>query len=104
MIGLYEIARFHLDGVNIDTILADGHLSHHELISIIYYLFIIDIVDDWLQELFPDEQEIVKLRIFEKRTFDNISVQLGYCNHSSVVRKYKTIISKIRELADKDYE
>ena len=35
---------------------------------------------------------------FENKTFDLISIHVGYANHSSIVRKYKNIINKVRKL------
>ena len=51
-----------------------------------------------IKELLPDELEIISLRNFENKTFDLISIHVGYANHSSIVRKYKTIINKVRKL------
>lgn len=50
------------------------------------------------KELLPDELEIIALRNFENKTFDLISIHVGYANHSSIVRKYKSIINKVRKL------
>lgn len=57
----------------------------------IYYSHIINIVDSWLKSLFPDEQEIIILRILKNQTYNHIAFQIGYLNHSSVIRKYKGI-------------
>lgn len=35
---------------------------------------------------------------FENKTFDLISIHVGYANHSSIVRKYNSIINKVRKL------
>ena len=59
----------------------------------IYYSHIINIVDSWLKSLFPDEQEIIILRILKNQTYNHIAFQIGYLNHSSVIRKYKGIIN-----------
>ena len=61
----------------------------------IFYSYIVYIVDFWLNSLFPDEQKIIFLRIFEKKTYNHIAFQIGYLNHSSVIRKYKGIINKL---------
>ena len=61
----------------------------------IYYSHIINIVDSWLKSLFPDEQEIIILRILKNQTYNHIAFQIGYLNHSSVIRKYKGIINKL---------
>ena len=61
----------------------------------IFYTYIVYIVDFWLNSLFPDEQKIIFLRIFEKKTYDCIAIETGYSNHSSIVRKYKKIVKKI---------
>lgn len=58
----------------------------------IYYSHIINIVDSWLKSLFPDEQEIIILRILKNQTYNHIAFQIGYLNHSSVIRKYKGIL------------
>ena len=34
-------------------------------------------------------------KITRKRSFDYISIQFGYANHSSIVRKYNDILKKI---------
>ena len=59
----------------------------------IYYSHIINIVDSWLKSLFPDEQEIIILRILKNQTYNHIAFQIGYLNHSCVIRKYKGIIN-----------
>ena len=61
----------------------------------IYYSHIINIVDSWLKSLFPDEQEIIILRILKNQTYNHIAFQIGYLNHSSVIREYKGIINKL---------
>ena len=66
----------------------------------IYYSHIINIVDSWLKSLFPDEQEIIILRILKNQTYNHIAFQIGYLNHSSVIRKYKGIfINKLFKYA-----
>ena len=63
-----------------------------------FYSHIVSKVNYWLKELLPDELEIIALRNFENKTFDLISIHVGYANHSSIVRKYKSIINKVRKL------
>ena len=53
-----------------------------------------------LKELLPDELEIITLRNFEKMSFDLISIHVGYANHSSIIRKYRKIIDKVRKMND----
>ena len=60
------------------------------IICIIYILFL----------LLPDELEIITLRNFEKMSFDLISIHVGYANHSSIIRKYRKIIDKVRKMND----
>lgn len=99
MLTLYPIAKIHLNEIEmIKQIHNEEGLPKHEKYSKDYYSFIICIVDYWLNYLFPDEIEIVTLRIFKKMTFDYISIQLGYSNHSSIVRKYRNILNKICQL------
>lgn len=99
MLTLYPIAKIHLNEIEITKQIHNGEkLSKYEKHSKDYYSFVICIVDYWLNYLFPDEVEIIKLRVFNKLTFDYISIQLGYSNHSSIVRKYKSILNKISQL------
>ena len=99
MLTLYPIAKIHLNEIETTEQLNTGKgLAKHEKYSKDYYAFIICIVNYWLNSLFPDEIEILKLRIFKKMTFDYISIQLGYSNHSSTVRKYRNILKKISQL------
>ena len=44
----------------------------------IYYSHIINIVDSWLKSLFPDEQEIIILRIFKNQTYNHIALDISY--------------------------
>ena len=67
----------------------------------ILHSYIVYIVDFWLNSLFPDEQKIIFLRIFEKKTYDCIAIETGYSNHSSIVRKYKKIVKKIYNIHNK---
>ena len=60
-----------------------------------HYLFIIEISDKWLSCCTYDEIEIIKLRYFENKSYDYISIRLGYKNHSSVIRKSNSIIRKM---------
>lgn len=88
---LYPIAKIHVKELdNVRLLSSNEYCSEYN-----YYSHIIEIVDLWLERLYPDEIELLMLRICLKKTFDNIAVQLGYANHSSVVRKYKQIIFKI---------
>ena len=59
---------------------------------------IINIVHSWINNLLPDEIEIIERRIIDKNTYDIIAIQLGYANHSSVIRKYKSILNKLSSL------
>ena len=52
-------------------------------------------VHSWINTLLPDEAEIIQKRIIDKKAFDFIAIQLGYANHSSVIRKYKNILNKL---------
>ena len=56
--------------------------------------------NNWMKELLPDELEIITLRNFEKMSFDLISIHVGYANHSSIIRKYRKIIDKVRKMND----
>lgn len=105
MLTLYPIAKIHLNEIEMIKQIRNGEkLSKYEKHSKDYYSYIICIVDYWLNYLFPDEVEIVRLRVFNKLTFDYISIQLGYSNHSSIVRKYKSILKKISQFEVKCHE
>lgn len=99
MLALYPIAKVHLSEIEmISKIRKEGKLSECEKLFKDYYSFVISIVDCWLNVLFPDEIEIIRLRKFNKKTFDYIAIQCGYLNHSSIVRKYKRALNKISQL------
>ena len=72
--------------------------NKYEKNDYLYYLHIVSIVDNWMKELLPDELEIITLRNFEKMSFDLISIHVGYANHSSIIRKYRKIIDKVRKM------
>lgn len=67
----------------------------------VFYSYIVHIVDFWINSLFSDEQEIIILRIFERKTYDCIALKIGYSNHSSIIRKYKEILKKIYNIHNK---
>lgn len=91
---LYSIAKLHLEEMEHDSLTVANEM--HELqINYIYYKYIVKLVDLWTSQLLPDEIEIIELRTRKKKTFDDISITLGYANHSSVIRKYHEIIHKI---------
>lgn len=96
-LNFYSIAILQLKTLGQDKILKNN-LSTIENNSIFYYSHLIKLVDFWLSHLLPDEVEIIESRIFKKKTFDLIAIELGYANHSSVVRKYQSIIHKLSEI------
>ncbi|MCR1961044.1 hypothetical protein CWE04_08065 [Thomasclavelia cocleata] len=97
---MYPIAKNHLleleQSFNLSNFQTDFSRNYY------YYSYIVDKVNLWIDNLLPDEKEVIMRRIFLKQTFDYISIQLGYANHSSVDRKYKKIINKIRDLGGND--
>ena len=92
---LYSVAKIHLIEIEREEQFCIEKKEKGESNIFNYYSHIVFLVDSWLELLFPDEIEILKLRVFNRQTFDNISIKLGYANHSSVVRKYEKIIYKI---------
>lgn len=60
-----------------------------------HYMFIVNISKLWMSQCTNDEKEIIRMRFFERKRYDYISTQLGYKNHSSVIRKSKEIIKKL---------
>lgn len=60
-----------------------------------HYFFIVNISEFWMSNCTNDEIELIKMRFFERKNFDFISIQLGYKNHSSVIRKSNNIIKKL---------
>lgn len=62
-----------------------------------FYSFIIEHVEQWFTFLEYDELEIIKDKHLKNLTFDQISINNHYANHSSIVRKYKSIINKIKQ-------
>ena len=95
-LNFYSIAKLHIDILN--QALQFKELNDHEKNEYMFYSHIVSKVNYWLKELLPDELEIIALRNFENKTFDLISIHVGYANHSSIVRKYKSIINKVRKL------
>lgn len=93
---LYSIAKLHLNELERKLLInAEDDISDFEKSSYHYYSYIINLVHSWINDLLPDEAEIIQQRIIDKQTFDFIAIQLGYANHSSVVRKYKNILKKM---------
>lgn len=90
---LYSIAKLHIKELENNLYLK----QNKECKKYFYYQHIVNVVDSWFEILFPDEVELLMMRIYSKKTFDFISIQLGYANHSSVIRKYKQIILKIKK-------
>lgn len=62
-----------------------------------HYLFIVRITEFWLSKCLPDEIEIITMRYFENKSLDYIAIQLGYKNHSSIIRKVNVIIKKLSQ-------
>ena len=100
-LNLYSIAKSHIDKLNqkkqIERL---EDFNKYEKNDYLYYLHIVSIVNNWVKELLPDEREIITLRNFEKMSFDLISIHVGYANHSSIIRKYRKIIDKVRKMND----
>lgn len=98
-LNLYSIAKSHINELNqkkqIERL---EDFNKYEKNDYLYYLHIISIVNNWVKELLPDELEIITLRNFEKMSFDLISIHVGYANHSSIIRKYRKIIDKVRKM------
>lgn len=94
---MYSIAKQHLYEMNTQKAIGNQNEIDNESIYC-FYAYIVHLVDSWIKQLFPDEILILKMRIFDKKTFDYISIQIGYANHSSVIRKYKDIITKIKNM------
>ena len=87
-LNLYSIAKSHIDKLNqkkqIERL---EDFNKYEKNDYLYYLHIISIVNNWVKELLPDELEI-------------ITIHVGYANHSSIIRKYRKIIDKVRKMND----
>lgn len=64
-----------------------------------HYLFIVKVSEFWLSKCEIDEGEIIRMRFFEKRSFDYISIQLGYKNHSSIIRKTNEILKRLSKIS-----
>ncbi len=95
-LNLYSIAKLHLNELERNKLInSESKFSDFDMNCYHYYSFIIKIVNSWVNNLLPDEIEIIQKRIVDKNTFDKIAVQLGYANHSSVIRKYKSILDKL---------
>ena len=97
----YSIAKLHID--NLNQAIQFKELNDLEKNEYVFYSHIVSKVNYWLKELLPDELEIISLRNFENKTFDLISIHVGYANHSSIVRKYKSIINKVRKLNNEQF-
>lgn len=87
-------AKIHLNEIERNIQFNNGKMQDEDYI---FYSHIIRITNKWINLLFPDEKEIIILRIFEKKTYNMISVEIGYSNHSSIIRKYKKILYKIHK-------
>lgn len=83
-LNFYSIAKVHLD--NLNQAIKFKELNDHKKNEYMFYSHIVSKVNYWLKELLPDELEIIALRNFENKTFDLISIHVGYANHSSIVR------------------
>lgn len=92
---LYPIATLKLKELTIKK----EELSDIQKNVVIHYKYIIKFVDDILKTLPNDELEIIKMRYFKNYSFDDIAIQLGYRNHSSVIRKKNSIIKQISSSA-----
>lgn len=98
-LNMYSIAKKHLNDMERKMIFEDNSkMEIAQKSNYVHYAFIIHTVDSWLKYLLPDEVEIIIMRIKRKKTFDYISIQLGYANHSSVYRKYRDIIKKLSHI------
>lgn len=75
-------------------------IQNNKTISIEYYhyFFIVRLSEFWMSNCTNDEIEIIKMKFFERKKVDYISIQLGYKNHSSVIRKSDNIIKKLSSL------
>lgn len=62
-----------------------------------FYSYIVEKVESWLNSLFEDEKEIIDLRFFKNMSFSQIAYKLNYRNHSSTLKKIKSIIQKIEK-------
>ncbi|UTY39513.1 hypothetical protein NMU03_01370 [Allocoprobacillus halotolerans] len=89
----YPISKIQLSRLSNDC--SKTNISKNTKNQMFYYSFIIEKVEIWMSKLLPYEREIIELRITRKRSFDYISIQFGYANHSSIVRKYNDILKKI---------
>ncbi len=95
-LSLYSIAKVHLNDLERKQLInGESNTTNFEKNCYHYYSYIINIVHSWINTLLPDEAEIIQKRIIDKNTFDFIAIQLGYANHSSVIRKNKNILNKL---------
>ena len=91
-LNFYSIAKVHID--NLNQAIKFKELNDHEKNEYMFYSHIVSKVNYWLKALLPDELEIIALRNFENKTFDLISIHVGYANHivcyemTIVKRKY----------------
>lgn len=61
-----------------------------------FYSHVIEKVENWLTFLDSEEIKLIEERHIQKLSFDQISINHHYANHSSIVRKYNSIIDKIK--------
>lgn len=66
------------------------------------YKIIVDRIDYWISSLYPDEQLIVRLRFFERYSYDHIAIECHYSNHSSISKKVKVILDKIKKIENSE--
>lgn len=67
---------------------------------LLYYEEMILLVESWIKELFIDEKQIIKLRFFDLKSYEDISIELNYKNHSGPIKKINKIIKKIEKIAN----
>ena len=67
-----------------------------------FNLFLVQMVQGWLNNLYQDEIEIIDYRYFKRYNYDQISIKLNYSTHSGVIYKAKSVIKKIERRSFND--
>lgn len=67
-----------------------------------FNLYLVRMVQEWLDDLYPDEKEIIEYRYFKKYNYEQISIKLNYSTHSGVIYKTKSVIKKIERRSSND--
>ncbi|MFV0393911.1 MAG: sigma factor-like helix-turn-helix DNA-binding protein [Coprobacillaceae bacterium] len=82
----------------LDNAFLRGIRKKEDFLTYFYYYNLVKSFESLIKQLPLDEKEILIFRYFDNKTLDEISVILGYANHSSVQKKLNKIINTLWKL------